>query len=871
MAMYRQTFNLFVLLHIGLLASNMFITAAPTIELIPSNRIILANEELHVKMIMHDNYQDLTDVYAIRFTLDATIDTFSIPTLVLPTGWLGDQTIALPTQLGALPTPIEPITLRRNELSNVAGKGELCSFMCIATIAEILRTPGECSDLLFSIKNVELITKTDFTTLAITSNDIVTPVSSSDTITVQFCPKCDINDIVFETTCSPDSSAFDIAVSFTGYDGFTYTIADDQGDFWSNVASGTYVLGPYSNGSEVVVSIRDNTGLAICSEIVTVNCTASIIAPTCDDGIQNGTETGIDCGTVACGPCQPCGLTASTSTVCTSATTYDVILEVFDDATGAFYTINDNSTPTITEMGNAGTYTFTNYHKDDIVTFNITNNADASCTFSVKDMYADCDVCEFTPDNNVCANAEQVFIGNNGPFNNYCATTDSIADPQVATCFIDLLWHTVWYSFEGTGYDYVINTARCGNLIDYENDLKIAIYDDCTSLNEVACSDDFDVAAVGYEPGLTLSTLDGVMYYIMIDGYGSYSSLGEFCLDISPICSLTCDNVHAQPHNCTSFSNGSAGVNVSGALGDVMYNWSNGGNTHVIDSLNSGDYTVTVTDEAGCSCINTVTVPDSTNNPVTLAVSEVSFLPSGPSIYYLNSIEIEISGGSSPYNLDWVTNGYVRYNYHDNNTLTIVYASDATWELTVTDDLDCKTSVINANTNDDIMTITNYVVQPTTSNDVDYGTGSINLMVTGGVQPYTYNWSNGSLGMGLNMLNNLPMGWYNVIITDSSTPPQELNGWYWIPRETRGRAKVDAPSLSFMPNTLNFAVPNTGLARISLTSINGTQNILLYQQQAEANRNYSIPINTAALSTGLYICTLQTSTGNVVHKKIFIE
>jgi hypothetical protein len=245
-------------------------------------------------------------------------------------------------------------------------------------------------------------------------------------------------------------------------------------------------------------------------------------------------------------------------------------------------------------------------------------------------------------------------------------------------------------------------------------------------------------------------------------------------------------------------------------------------------------------------------------------------MPSGPSLYYLNSVEIEISGGSIPYNFDWETSGYVRYSYHNDNTLTIVYAANATWELTVTDNLNCKTSVVNANSNDDIMTITDYMITATNSNTMP--NGSVTVTVTGGVPPYTYDWSNGELGQGINALGNLPMGWYNVTITDSSNPPQEITGWYWIPRESRGRTKVaNQANLSFMPNTLSFVVPKTGMVRLSLLSVTGKQPILLYQQQAEANYSYSIPINTQALASGLYICTLQTNDGQIVHQKMFIE
>ena len=48
-------------------------------------------------------------------------------------------------------------------------------------------------------------------------------------------------------------------------------------------------------------------GNVIRNSVANANCTSSCAPPTCEDGIQNGEETGVDCGGPDCPDCPPCG------------------------------------------------------------------------------------------------------------------------------------------------------------------------------------------------------------------------------------------------------------------------------------------------------------------------------------------------------------------------------------------------------------------------------------------------------------------------------------------------------------------------------------------------------------------------------------
>lgn len=106
------------------------------------------------------------------------------------------------------------------------------------------------------------------------------------------------------------------------------------------------------------------------------------------------------------------------------------------------------------------------------------------------------------------------------------------------------LENTIWYTFEGDGNEYTIQTGDCdGALTDTyisDGDTQFAIYSgtDCTDLVAVACNEDSDNAVANdYFAGGNYETEDGVTYFIMIDGFdatdlGGGPSLGDFCIEI---------------------------------------------------------------------------------------------------------------------------------------------------------------------------------------------------------------------------------------------------------------------------------------------------------------------------------------------------
>ena len=105
------------------------------------------------------------------------------------------------------------------------------------------------------------------------------------------------------------------AYSTSNADGSTVTetlcLVDDCYTFTINDAYGDGICCSYGNGSYSVTSSSGTimTGGSFGASEATDFCFGGSTTPTCTDGIQNGDETGIDCGGTSCQPCNTGGTT----------------------------------------------------------------------------------------------------------------------------------------------------------------------------------------------------------------------------------------------------------------------------------------------------------------------------------------------------------------------------------------------------------------------------------------------------------------------------------------------------------------------------------------------------------------------------------
>lgn len=199
--------------------------------------------------------------------------------------------------------------------------------------------------------------------------------------------------------------------------------------------------------------------------------------------------------------------------------------------------------------------------------------------------------------------------------------------------------------------------------------------------------------------------------------------------------------------NTTFVGPGNVGT-LLGGTGAYTYNWSNGATTEDVNGLAAGNYTVTVTDDNGCTVSASVTVTSAPPLFLTLASFEDVSCFNGND----GSIDISVNGGTAPYTFAW-SDGSIS---EDLNNLTV-----GTYEVTVTDGNGCTIGGFV----DIFQPSAPLSINATTSNPNCNAAGSIDITVNGGTSPYSFVWSNNSL---LEDQNNVVAGNYSVTITDAN-------------------------------------------------------------------------------------------------------
>ncbi|MFK7934393.1 MAG: SdrD B-like domain-containing protein, partial [Saprospiraceae bacterium] len=193
-------------------------------------------------------------------------------------------------------------------------------------------------------------------------------------------------------------------------------------------------------------------------------------------------------------------------------------------------------------------------------------------------------------------------------------------------------------------------------------------------------------------------------------------------------------------------NNGAASANVNSGTAPYTYRWSNNETTQTINNLSSGNYTVTVTDNNGCTATATTNIQASTSplvsiNPVNATCDSNN-----------GSAAANVTSGAAPYTYRWSNN---------QTTAIINNLNDGTYTVTVTDNNGCTATATTT-----IQTTSNPTVIVSTTDEIcGNQNGTATAEASGGTAPYTYRWTNNQT---TRTATNLASGSYTVTVTDAN-------------------------------------------------------------------------------------------------------
>ncbi|HRI26593.1 MAG TPA: choice-of-anchor L domain-containing protein [Chitinophagales bacterium] len=200
---------------------------------------------------------------------------------------------------------------------------------------------------------------------------------------------------------------------------------------------------------------------------------------------------------------------------------------------------------------------------------------------------------------------------------------------------------------------------------------------------------------------------------------------------------------------------GSLTVTPTGGTAPFNYTWSAAGapNNPTITGLTAGSYSVTITDDNGCTATQTATVPATTNPTLTVTNETPASCAAND-----GTATVSATGGVLPYTYSWQSNPGL-------NAPAATGLAAGSYGVTVTDNNGCTASTT---VNISQLNTPTLILDGTTNATCNQNNGTATVSGSGGVAPYTYAWSNNP-GLNNPTATGLAAGTtYTVSLTDAA-------------------------------------------------------------------------------------------------------
>lgn len=248
--------------------------------------------------------------------------------------------------------------------------------------------------------------------------------------------------------------------------------------------------------------------------------------------------------------------------------------------------------------------------------------------------------------------------------------------------------------------------------------------------------------------GATADTLVAGTYICTITDANNCSISETFNITEPAALALSMSSTDA---GCT-VNNGTATASVTGGTGSYTYSWSpTGGNLATASMLAGGTYICTITDQNGCTIIDSVVVNTMVSNVVVTATS--SNLTCNASND--GSVSATVSGGTPSYTYSWLPSG--------GNGPNASNLSAGTYTVVVADINGCYATDTAVVTEPNAITGTTIVSGATCHNICN---GKATVQASGGSGSYSYSWNPG--GQTTNSVTSLCPGSYECTVTDAN-------------------------------------------------------------------------------------------------------
>ncbi|MEA3497407.1 MAG: gliding motility-associated C-terminal domain-containing protein [Bacteroidota bacterium] len=341
------------------------------------------------------------------------------------------------------------------------------------------------------------------------------------------------------------------------------------------------------------------------------------------------------------------------------------------------------------------------------------------------------------------------------------------------------------YSFEwsNSSYKLSVTSQNLSNVVADKYYLTITDKNNCISNDSIEIFSPpqlqsnitgENISAYGGSDGkINLNVSGGVKPYSFVWSNGTSTKnqenivAGKYIVDIidfnnclisdsiileQPLSAIQINN-NTQDVSCFGGNNGWIELLTQGGTPPYNYKWSNGDTISKITNLTAGTYTIEVIDKNGILAFDTIGIFQSKEIDATSKVVNNKCYNEEH-----GSIDISVTGGTQPYYYEWRNSDYVL------STITedVYNLKSNKYTVTVSDSLNCTSSftyIINEPTA--------LIISSEATETPCFGgpNGNIKIDVSGGVLPYSFDWSSGDTTKDL---NNIYPGIYTLDVRDSN-------------------------------------------------------------------------------------------------------
>ncbi len=260
------------------------------------------------------------------------------------------------------------------------------------------------------------------------------------------------------------------------------------------------------------------------------------------------------------------------------------------------------------------------------------------------------------------------------------------------------------------------------------------------------------------QPTVTVSNIGTYTLHTILSTTGCSVPDVSILVSVDPLKPLFTGISATSTVSCSG-SDGTIHLTVEGGTPPLSYSWLNASNTQVSTVQNptglaAGTYSVTVTDNIGCTKALAGVVVEAGSPPV------ISLVQTPTTCYGSSNGSISATvSGNSPFTYLWSTGA---------TTKDITNLSAGSYTLTATDAKGCTQSSTIAVTQPAPVSLS--VVKVSDTDPSAAGNGTITLTISGGTPTYGYAWTKANSGFTASTkdLANLTAGIYSVLVTDAN-------------------------------------------------------------------------------------------------------